>query len=171
MEKENLVNEPERDDSKDIVTIDYYDRINKRWIKLDVTKEVARLLHTENERTRRANNRYNHYNLSFDEVFDSNKDDNPKNEYLIDENASPDVIMEKKEQAKVDEMMRDEQRAILENSIPKLTETQQEIIKCVLYDNMSYGEIAKLRNTKKSSVYKAMKSASRKIKREISDKK
>ena len=171
MEKENLVNEPERDDSKDIVTIDYYDRINKRWIKLDVTKEVARLLHTENERTRRANNRYIHHNLSFDEVFDSNKDDNPKNEYLIDENASPDVIMEKKEQAKLDEIMRDEQRAILENSIPKLTETQQEIIKYALYDNMSYGEIAKIRNTKKSSVYKAMKAASKKIKSEISDKK
>ena len=164
MEKENLVNEPERDDSKDIVTIDYYDRINKRWIKLDVTKEVARLLHAENERTRRANNRYNHHNLSFDEVFDSNKDDNPKNEYLIDENASPDVIMEQKEQAKLDEMMRDEQRTLVENALPILTPTQRVTLKMAFYKNMSYRDIAIKRNVTKAAVAKTIRKAQKNIK-------
>ena len=58
---ENKLNEEKRDDSKDIVTIDYYDRIHKQWIKLDVTKEVARLIKSEDQKTRRANNKYNYY--------------------------------------------------------------------------------------------------------------
>ena len=39
---ENKLNEEKRDDSKDIITIDYYDRIHKQWIKLDVTKEYTK---------------------------------------------------------------------------------------------------------------------------------
>ena len=38
--------EQKRDDSKDLVTIDYYDRIHKKWIKVEVTKEVARFMKT-----------------------------------------------------------------------------------------------------------------------------
>lgn len=163
MIENELVNQ-ERDDSKDIVTIDYYDRINKRWIKLDVTKEVARFMRADTQKRRRKQNKYDFHNLPFDEVFDSNKDDNPKNEYLIDENASPDVIMEKKEQAKLDEMMRDEQRTLVENALPILTPTQRVTLKMAFYKNMSYRDIAIKRNVTKAAVAKTIRKAQKNIK-------
>ena len=39
IEDKNLAQK--QDDSKEMVTIDYFDRIHKQWIKLDVTKEDA----------------------------------------------------------------------------------------------------------------------------------
>ena len=163
MEKENLVNEPERDDSKDIVTIDYYDRINKRWIKLDVTKEVARFMRADTQKRRRKQNKYDFHNLPFDEVFDSNKDDNPNNEFLIDENASPDFIMEQKEKAKVEEAMRDEQRTLVENALPTLTPIQSEVVKLIM-QGYSYSQIAKMRGIEnKSSICKVVKSSKKRI--------
>ena len=45
-----------RDDSKNLVTIDYYDRIHKQWIKVEVTKEVARFMQSDTKKTRRKQN-------------------------------------------------------------------------------------------------------------------
>lgn len=170
MEIENKLDNQERDDSKDIVVIDYYDRINKRWIKLEVTKEVARLLHNEKEKTRKGNNRYNRYNLSFDEVFDSTKKDNPNEKYLADENGDPQTILEQREQHRMEEALKEEQRVIIQNAMPTLTQSQQDVIGMMIYDNMSYSEMAEARGVKnKSSIYKIVKGASKNVKKFIED--
>ena len=160
--KENKLNEEKRDDSKDIVTIDYYDRIHKQWIKLDVTKEVARLLKSEDQKMRRSNNRYNYHNLPFDEVFDSDKNE----EYLIDENATIDFDD--------NEILRDfsdeERRTIIENSLECLTEDQREVVEMAYFQNKSYSEIARARGvTSKNSIYKVMKAAEKRIRNYIED--
>ena len=56
MNNENINNKNKIDDSKEIVTIDYFDRINKKWIKLDVTKEVAKFLESNKKKLRRKQN-------------------------------------------------------------------------------------------------------------------
>jgi len=159
---ENKLNEEKRDDSKDIVTIDYYDRIHKQWIKLDVTKEVARLLKSEDQKTRRANNKYNYYNLPFDEVFDSDKNE----EYLIDESATMDF----EEIEILKDVSDEERRTIIENSLDCLTDDQREVIEMAYFQNMSYSEIAKARGVKsKNSIYKVMKSAEKRIRNFIEE--
>ena len=59
MNNKNINNGNKIDDSKEIVTIDYFDRINKKWIKLDVTKEVAKFLESNKKKLRRKQNQYN----------------------------------------------------------------------------------------------------------------
>lgn len=157
-------NENIQDDSKEIVTIDYFDRINHRWIKLDVTKEVARLLHNEREKTRKANNRYYNHNLSFDEVFDSTKKENPNEKYLEDENSDPQQLLEEHEQKRIDEALREHQRAVIENALPTLTECQQEIVKLAIYENMTYSEIANLRGVSKQAILRIIRAAEKNIK-------
>jgi len=170
MEIENKLDNQERDDSKDIVVIDYYDRINKRWIKLEVTKEVARLLHSENEKTRRANNKYYKYNLPFDEVFDSTKKDNPNERYLEDEGMDPQTILERREQRRMEEAFKEEQRVIIQNAMPALTKPQQDVVGMIIYDNMSYTEMAEARGVKnKSSISKIVKGAAKNVKKFIED--
>jgi len=159
---ENKLNEEKRDDSKDIITIDYYDRINKRWIKLDVTKEVARLLKAEDQRTRRAKNKYNYYNLPFDEVFDSDKNE----ELLIDENANFDF----EEEGILRDCADEQRRTLIENSLDSLTPEQREVVEMAYFQNMSYSQIANARGLKsKNSVYKVMKAAEKNIKKYIEE--
>lgn len=158
--------EIKRDDSKDPITIDYYDRINHRWIKVDTTKEVARYMKADEQRTRRKQNQYNFYNLPFDEVFDSTKKENKKNEqYLIDE--SLEIAFEKLDdelmQAKKDE----HQRTLIENSLCYLTPEQREVVEMAFYKNMSYREIANEIGIDKSSIYSRMKNAQKNIKEHI----
>jgi RNA polymerase sigma factor (sigma-70 family) len=158
--------EIERDDSKDPITIDYYDRINHRWIKVDTTKEVARFMKADEQRTRRKQNQYNFYDLPFDEVFDSTKKENEKNEqYLIDE--SVEIAFEKLDdelmQAKKDE----HQRTLIENSLCYLTPEQREVVEMAFYKNMSYREIANEIGIDKSSIYSRMKNAQKNIKEHI----
>ena len=158
--------EIKRDDSKDPITIDYYDRINHRWIKVDTTKEVARFMKADEQRTRRKQNQYNFYDLPFDEVFDSTKKENEKNEqYLIDE--SVEIAFEKLDdelmQAKKDE----HQRTLIENSLCYLTPEQREVVEMAFYKNMSYREIANEIGIDKSSIYSRMKNAQKNIKEHI----
>ena len=55
-----------RDDSKNLVTIDYYDRIHKQWIKVEVTKEVARFMQSDTSEMQKEciNDIACHYGLS-----------------------------------------------------------------------------------------------------------
>ena len=41
----------ENNDNKDLITIDYYDRIHKQWIKVEVTKEVANFMKADEQKT------------------------------------------------------------------------------------------------------------------------
>lgn len=159
-----LDNKEKIDDSKEIVTIDYYDRIHKQWIKLDVTKEVARLLKSEDQKTRRGNNRYNYYNLPFDEVFDSKNEENEK--YLVDESST--IDFENAENLMDIEL--ENKRTLIENSLCCLTPEQREVVEMAYYKNMSYSQIAEARGVNnKSSIYKIMKAAEKKIKKHIND--
>src|SRR5574344_1559272 len=151
LQVENNTEEIKRDDSKDPITIDYYDRINHKWIKVETTKEVARVLHCEDEKTRKANNRYNNHNYGFDDYFDQSKKSFANREhYLHDESADIDLDNAEKELML---LKKDEhQRTLIENSLCCLSHEQREVVEMAFYNNMSYREIAEVKNISKPAV-------------------
>lgn len=153
-----------RDDSKDLVTIDYYDRIHKQWIKVEVTKEVARFMKTNSEITRKKQNKYNFHNIPLSH-FES--EDNDYSFDVIDENADIEEQFEKEQMKEIKDMKEDYERTLIENSLYILTPEQREVVEMVFYKNMTYGEISKVLNIDKSSVYARLKNAKRKIKNHI----
>lgn len=158
--------EIKRDDSKDPITIDYYDRINHRWIKVDTTKEVARLLHSEDEKTRRGNNRYNKYNFGFDDYFDQSKKSFADREhYLKDDSA--DIDLEKADEKLMKEKIKENQRTIIENSLDCLTPEQREVIEKTFYENKSQNQIGIELGIKQNSVNERLKRAKQNIKKNI----
>lgn len=165
MNNKNINNGNKIDDSKEIVTIDYFDRINKKWIKLDVTKEVANLLKASDQKERRKQNQYNYFNKPIDKIFNENK---PENEhFLIDESQDVEKILEKKENDVLDDLTRNYERTLIENSLYVLTPEQREVIEMVMYKNMSQNEIAKELNIEQSSVGGRLKRAKENIKKYI----
>ncbi len=165
MNNENINNKNNLDDSKEIIAIDYYDRIHKQWIKLDVTKEVANLLRASDQKERRKQNQYNYFNKPIDKIFNENK---PENEhFLIDESQDVEKILEKIENDILDDLTRNYGRTLIENSLYVLTPEQREVIEMVMYKNMSYSEIGNLLGIDKSSVYSRIKNAKKNIKNHI----
>ena len=155
----------ENNENQELVTIDYYDRINKRIIKLEVTKEVAKFLKSDEQKTRRKQNQYDFRNKQFDKVFNEN---HPENEvFLLDENSSVDIVLEKEERDKLDEAKREHQKTLIENSLCCLTDSQRQVVEMAYYQNMSYSQIAEALNIDKSSVYARMKNAEKNIKNYI----
>lgn len=158
---------PDYDDSEEIVTIDYYDRINKKWIKLDVTKKVARFLAASDKKMQRKQNQYDFYNKQFDIIFNENK---PQNEhFLIDEENDPEYVLEKQEKEMLEYVRDEHNRTLIENSLFVLTPTQKEVVEMAFYQNMSYSQIAERLGIDKSSVYARMKKAEKNIKKYIED--
>lgn len=165
MNNEKCVEENKVDDSKETITIDYYDRIHKQWIKLDVTKEVANLLKASDQKERRKQNQYNYFNKPIDKIFNENK---PENEhFLIDESQDVEKILEKIENDILDDLTRNYERTLIENSLYVLTPEQREVIEMVMYKNMSQNEIAKELNIEQSSVGGRLKRAKENIKKYI----
>ena len=165
MNNEKCVEENKVDDSKETITIDYYDRIHKQWIKLDVTKEVANLLKASDQKERRKQNQYNYFNKPIDKIFNENK---PENEhFLIDESQDVEKILEKIEDDILDDLTRNYERTLIENSLYVLTPEQREVIEMVMYKNMSQNEIAKELNIEQSSVGGRLKRAKENIKKYI----
>lgn len=160
--QENVV-----DDSKELVVIDYFDRIHNQWIKVEVTKEVARLLKSEEQKTRRANNKYNRFNLSFDEVFDSNKTDYEDERYLIDESAE--INLEKEDDERLKDSLIDQQRTVIQNSFVKLPEKQKVVIEKILNENKTNQEIADDLKISKQTVSDRKLRAYKNIKKFLSD--
>ena len=155
----------ENNENQELVTIDYYDRINKRIVKLEVTKEVAKFLKSDEQKTRRKQNQYDFRNKQFDKVFNEN---HPENEvFLLDENSSVDIVLEKEERDKLDEAKREHQKTLIENSLCCLTDSQRQVVEMAYYQNMSYSQIAEALNIDKSSVYARMKNAEKNIKNYI----
>lgn len=56
-------------------TIQYYDRINKKLIDLEVTDEVARFLMSNDKKLRRHQAKYDYFNISIDTPINSNDED------------------------------------------------------------------------------------------------
>ncbi len=153
-----------RDDSKNLVTIDYYDRIHKQWIKVEVTKEVARFMQSDTKKTRRKQNQYDFYNIPLSS-FETEEDD-----YCFDiEDENSDIEKKYDEKIKQDlqDIKEDYERTIIENSLYILTPEQREVVEMVFYQNMTYREIAKVLNISKQSVCERLKNAKRKIKNHI----
>lgn len=160
--QENVV-----DDSKELVVIDYFDRIHNQWIKVEVTKEVARFLASSDKKIKRSNNRYNKYNLSFDEVFDSNKTDYENESYLIDDSAE--INIEREEEQRLQDSLIDQQRTIIQNSLEQLSEKQKEVIDRILNENKTNREIAKDLGMSEQSVSDRKFRAYKNIKKYLSD--
>ena len=153
-----------RDDSKDLVTIDYYDRIHKQWIKVEVTKEVANFMKADEQKTRRKQNQYDYYNIPLSHF---EREDNDFTFNAVDEDSDIEQQLEQIQLKEIEDMKEDFERTLIENSLYVLTPEQREVVEMVFYKNMSYGEIAKALNITKQSVCERLKNAKRKIKNYI----
>ena len=67
----------------------------------------------------------------------------------------------------LDDLTRNYERTLIENSLYVLTPEQREVIEMVMYKNMSYSEIGNLLGIDKSSVYSRIKNAKKNIKNHI----
>ena len=117
---------------------------------------------SDNQKTRRAQNEYDYFNKSYDEIFDEDK--HPENmQYLCDETQNPEYILIKQEEALVEKAKKEQQRTLVENSLEDLTPKQREVVEMAMYDNLSYKKIGKKLNITKQSVGERMKSAQKNI--------
>lgn len=157
LEKDVVENKP---DDKELVVIDYYDRINKKWIKVETTREVARYIENDNKRYRRSMNKHNFHCLPLNEDFDSEENE----ESLIDKEN---LTYEQEEELKLELAEFEQKRHIIEQSLFILTPDQRETIEMVFYKNMSYSEIAKARGLNKSTVAVTLHRAIKNIKKHI----
>ena len=154
----------ENNDNKDLITIDYYDRIHKQWIKVEVTKEVANFMKADEQKTRRKQNQYDYYNIPLSHF---EREDNDYTFDVIDEDSDIEQQLERIQLKEIEDMKEDFERTLIENSLYVLTPEQREVVEMVFYKNMSYGEIAKALNITKQSVCERLKNAKRKIKNYI----
>ena len=154
----------ENNDNKDLITIDYYDRIHKQWIKVEVTKEVANFMKADEQKTRRKQNQYDYYNIPLSHF---EREDNDYTFDVIDEDSDIEQQLEQIQLKEIEDMKEDYERTLIENSLYVLTPEQREVVEMVFYKNMSYGEIAKALNITKQSVCERLKNAKRKIKNYI----
>ena len=154
----------ENNDNKDLITIDYYDRIHKQWIKVEVTKEVANFMKADEQKTRRKQNQYDYYNIPLSHF---EREDNDYAFDVIDEDSDIEQQLERIQLKEIEDMKEDFERTLIENSLYVLTPEQREVVEMVFYKNMSYGEIAKALNITKQSVCERLKNAKRKIKNYI----
>ena len=159
-----MENKDIKDDSKDLITIDYYDRIHKQWIKVDVTKEVAKFMKADEQKTRRKQNQYDYYNIPLSHF---EREDNDYTFDVIDEESDIDKQLEKETLKEIEDMQEDYERTLIENSLYVLTPEQREVIEMTMYKNMSYSEIAKKLNVSKAAIAKRMKNALKNIKKHI----
>lgn len=154
----------ENNNNKDLITIDYYDRIHKQWIKVEVTKEVANFMKADEQKTRRKQNQYDYYNIPLSHF---EREDNDYAFDVIDEDSDIEQQLEQIQLKEIEDMKEDFERTLIENSLYVLTPEQREVVEMVFYKNMSYGEIAKALNITKQSVCERLKNAKRKIKNYI----
>ena len=159
-----MENKDIKDDSKDLITIDYYDRIHKQWIKVDVTKEVAKFMKADEQQTRRKQNQYDYHNIPLSHF---EREDNDYTFDVIDEESDIDKQLEKETLKEIADMQEDYERTLIENSLYVLTPEQREVIEMTMYKNMSYSEIAKKLNISKAAIAKRMKNALKNIKKHI----
>ena len=154
----------ENNNNKDLITIDYYDKIHKQWIKVEVTKEVANFMKADEQKTRRKQNQYDYYNIPLSHF---EREDNDYTFDVIDEDSDIEQQIERIQLKEIEDMKEDFERTLIENSLYVLTPEQREVVEMVFYKNMSYGEIAKALNITKQSVCERLKNAKRKIKNYI----
>ena len=159
-----MENKEIKDDNKDLITIDYYDRIHKQWIKVEVTKEVAKFMKADEQKTRRKQNQYDYYNIPLSHF---EREDNDFTFDVIDEDSDIEQQLEKDRLKEIEDMQEDYERTLIENSLYVLTPEQRQVVEMVFYQNMSYGEIAKVLNITKQSVCERLKNAKKKIKNHI----
>ena len=159
-----MKNKDIKDDNKDLITIDYYDRIHKQWIKVDVTREVAKFMKADEQQTRRKQNQYDYHNIPLGHF---EREDNDYTFDVIDEESDIDKQLEKETLKEIADMQEDYERTLIENSLYVLTPEQREVIEMTMYKNMSYSEIAKKLNVSKAAIAKRMKNALKNIKKHI----
>ena len=159
-----MENKDIKDDNKDLITIDYYDRIHKQWIKVDVTREVAKFMKADEQKTRRKQNQYDYHNIPLSHF---EREDNDYTFDVIDEESDIDKQLEKETLKEIEDMQEDYERTLIENSLYVLTPEQREVIEMTMYKNMSYSEIAKKLNISKAAIAKRMKNALKNIKKHI----
>lgn len=159
-----MENKEIKDDNKDLITIDYYDRIHKQWIKVEVTKEVAKFMKADEQKNRRKQNQYDYYNIPLSHF---EREDNDFTFDVIDEDSDIEQQLEKDRLKEIEDMQEDYERTLIENSLYVLTPGQRQVVEMVFCQNMSYGEIAKVLNITKQSVCERLKNAKKKIKNHI----
>ena len=158
MEKEKKTKVKE--DINKIVTIDYYDKTKGSFIKVDVTKSVARFLNSSKQKIRRKQNQYNYFNVPFDLIFGENKFDNEN--LLVDK----DFLEEFQDKAKIKDR---EKCRELKSIIRLLSPNQREVVEMTCL-NLSFREIGQKLSISKQSAYERFKNAKKNILKQLKDK-
>ena len=156
------------DNDNEIVTIDYFDYINNKWIKVDVTKKVAKFLEADDRNIRRKQAQYNYRNISYHKVFNENR---PRkiNKLIIDIKQEPDFRLNYQTELLKQEANYEHKKVLIENALDTLTDNQRRIV-VMRMKNMSYKEIMEVKKVKSlNSVYKPLHVAYKKIKYHIKE--
>ena len=148
--------------NEEIVKFKYYDRITKKFINLEVTKEVKKTLDKLNEMEKYSNEKYKRSTISFEDVLDINLEFS-----LIDESGDPEKFMLDKHYEILNNIIKEQKRTILENALYELTDKQREVVEMVFQKNMSYSQISTQLNISKSGVSKRINNAIKNIKNYI----
>lgn len=148
--------------NEEIVKFKYYDRITKKLINLEVTKEVKKTFDKLNEMEKYSNEKYKRSTISFEDVLDNNLELS-----LIDESGDPEKFMLDKHYEILNNIIKEQKRTILENALYELTDKQREVIEMVFQKNMSYSQISTKLNISKSGVSKRINNAIKNIKNYI----
>ena len=123
-----MENKEIKDDNKDLITIDYYDRIHKQWIKVEVTKEVAKFMKADEQKTRRKQNQYDYYNIPLSHF---EREDNDFTFDVIDEDSDIEKQLEKDRLKEIEDVQEDYERTLIENSLYVLTPEQRQVVEMV----------------------------------------
>lgn len=145
--------------NEELVEIDYYDKINRRKIKVKVSKEIADYLKQGKKNYEKEKKKIKESTITFEEAYSENPN------YLIDEKAGLNYDCERV--LKLDVSKKEQQRTLVENALCCLSSKQREVVELVFYKNMSYQEIADYLNVKKGSVYDTMQGAIKKLRKYI----
>lgn len=120
--------------------IKYFSVIEKKWIDVEVSDEVAKFLAASDMQMKRKQRQYDRYTVSLNQPINCDGE----NLTLEDTIAEP----------KPDKMDRDKRQAfkIIRKYILELPKDEKEIIGWIYYRNLKQKEVAKLFNTTESSI-------------------
>ncbi len=124
--------------------INYYDRIHKQYIELEVTDEVAKFLFANDKWLRRQQNKYNYSTISLDEpVYSNDEDEITLAETIADVPQESQLLIDEKKQRLYN---------IVWKIVSKLTPKQQELVDDLFVKDKQQDVIAKEYGVSESAI-------------------
>lgn len=149
-------------DDQEIIDYTFKDKIHNEKVNVQITRETAKYLENSRKQMRRSQNAYNHRVASWDTVFNEDNMENEK--YIADNRQNPEYVTIKKQKEARKAAIKEQRRALVENALCCLTDTQREVIDLIFYENKSERQIAKLLGITPQAVHERREKAIRRLK-------